>query len=157
MLSIFHLGFDRGVTISICTMWIASLQGYWLTRGFPTYLTRFYRASGPAWLPKRLGLRQFPATVSVSLDPRLSLRSKIAYQGLYCVPIPWFAMNMLLVLPGALYVLLRLVHEFMPAEAVSWISGAAPRILIGLAAYATIRLSGSALQKWRKSPKRAQG
>jgi hypothetical protein len=147
ILSIFHVGFENGVAISVCALWVAALQGYWLTRVFPTYLTQFYRASGPAWLPKRLGLRQFPATISVSLDPRISLRSKIAYQGLYCVPIPWFAMNLLVILPSALYFLLRVAHELVPARTATLIQGVAPEILLVFTVYAFVRLVGSSFRK----------
>jgi phospholipase D1/2 len=147
VLGYFQLGFESSIDLSICALWIAALQGYSLTRLFPSYLTRFYRASGPSWLPKRLGLRQFPATVSVSLDPRISLRSKIAYQGLYCVPMPWFAMNLLLVVPGALYMLLWVLNRLVSPRITQVISGMAPKILVALVAYAVIRLLGSTFRK----------
>ena len=153
ILSIFQLGLETGTALSICALWVAALQGYWLTRVFPTYLTRFYRASGPSWLPKRLGLRQFPATISVSIDPRIMLRSKIAYQGLYCVPIPWFAMNLLVVLPSALYVFLKIISVKTPSREAAWMTEAAPKILLALMLYSIIRLGGSSLRKWHFSRK----
>lgn len=153
ILSVFQLGFETGTALSICSLWVAALQGYLLTRIFPTYLTRFYRASGPSWLPKRLGLRQFPATISVSMDPRIMLRSKIAYQGLYCVPIPWFAMNLLLILPSALYVLLIILSAKTPAHAALRMREAAPKILLALMLYSIVRLGGSSFRKWRRPGK----
>lgn len=155
ILSSFQLGFEKGVTLSVSSLWIAGLLGYWLTREFPSFLTRYYRASGPSWLPKRLMLREFPAVVSVSLDPRVMLRSKIAYQGLYCVPIPWFAMNMLLVLPSSLYFLLLVVHQTVPDSTALFIRAAAARVLIVLAAFSVLRLTVGLLRKGRFVEKKA--
>ena len=92
----FHLGPEEGTALSIYAFWISALLGYCLTRLFPTYSTRFFRETAPKWLPHRLRLRRFPVTVSVTADFRISLRSKIAFQGLYCIPFAWFLLNIIL-------------------------------------------------------------
>jgi phosphatidylserine/phosphatidylglycerophosphate/cardiolipin synthase-like enzyme len=115
VLAVYQLGFESGAALSISSLWMAALMGYTLARLFPSYLNRFYEPAKPNRLAQRLGLRQFAGVVSVSFDPRISLRKKIAYHGLYCIPFPWFIMTMLLVLPGAVYILLRICNEIFKA------------------------------------------
>jgi hypothetical protein len=140
ILSGFHLGMEAGIELSIFAFWISALTGYCLTRLFPTYSTRFFRETAPRWLPARLRLRRFPVTVSVTADFRISLRSKIAYQGLYCIPFAWFLLNMMLVLPAALYMLLRVVFAIARPALSNKIHFYAPAIFTILLTYALARL-----------------
>jgi phospholipase D1/2 len=140
ILSGFHLGVATGMELSIFSFWISALVGYCLSRLFPTYATRFFRETAPRWLPARLRLRRFPATVSVTADFRISLRSKIAYQGLYCIPFAWFLLNMMLVLPAALYMLLRVVFALVHPATSDKIHFYAPAIFTILLTYALARL-----------------
>jgi hypothetical protein len=140
LLSEFKIGPEMGLRLSVFSLWSASFTGYFLTRLFPTYFSRFFRETAPRWLPRRLGLRQFPATVSIAADPRLSLRSKIAYQGLYCVPFPWFFLNMILVLPAALSVSLRLAYRLVPVGVASKLYFYSPAVFTVLITYGIARL-----------------
>ncbi|MBC7692532.1 MAG: hypothetical protein H7222_12275 [Methylotenera sp.] len=102
-----QLGPHLGPELVTSAFWTASLWGYVLTRMFPTPMSRFFRKTSPPWLPERIGMRSFPYLISVLADPRVSIRSKIAYQGLYCVPLPWFILGNLLFLGSALYSICR--------------------------------------------------
>jgi len=150
LLSGFHLGAEQGIDLSIYAFWISALVGYCLTRLFPNYATRFYRETAPRWLPARLRLRRFPVIVSVTADFRISLRSKIAYQGLYCVPFAWFLLNMMLVLPAGLYVLLRVVFEVASSATFHKVHFYAPAVFTVLLTYAFARLLVSYLSVSRK-------
>ena len=107
-----HLGGHLAAECAIPSFWVTSLWGYSLTRYFPTSTARFYRRTGspPRGLPEQLGLRSFPTLVSILVDPRVSLRSKIAFQGLYCVPLPWFALGHCLFLAGCIYMICRITQ-----------------------------------------------
>lgn len=155
ILSLFQLGFKQGVALSLSSLWVAGLFGYWITRSFPNYLTRFYRPSGPSWLPKRLGLRRFPATLSMTLDPRLALRSKIAYLGLYCVPFPWLVLSLLIVLPMALDFMLWLIHFSIPQPLAENLHQIAPKLVVLLSGVTLSRLFGSTLLKTKRLRKKS--
>jgi phosphatidylserine/phosphatidylglycerophosphate/cardiolipin synthase-like enzyme len=83
-------------------LWAASLVGYCLARAFPTAAERHYGSHGLGGLRERPRVRSFRALVELLADPRVPMRAKIAYQGLACVPFPWFALGTLVVLPSAL-------------------------------------------------------
>ncbi len=105
-----HLEEPIASQIIIFSFWTASIWGYTVARMFPNSAARFYRETGQHWLPQRLGLRSFPHILSVLMDPRVNLRSKIVYQGLYCVHFPWFILGTLLGMGSLLYMLIRLTH-----------------------------------------------
>jgi len=125
-----HLEPILALRLVICSLWISSIWGYFFSRFFPTWAGRFFRKTSSSRLPARIGFRSFPYLVSVLLDPRVSLRSKIAYQGLYCVPFPWFLLGTLMVLPSALYLLClsvgRMFYPHLNSTANQW----APPFLI---------------------------
>ncbi|MEO7161549.1 MAG: phospholipase D-like domain-containing protein, partial [Bdellovibrionia bacterium] len=108
ILMVFHLGYPEAIKIGVSALWVASALGYMVARYFPAYSSCYYGLDGPSWLPERLGLRSFPVLLSVLLDPRVSIRSKIAYQGIYCIPMPWFILGTGIVLPAILYIAARL-------------------------------------------------
>jgi hypothetical protein len=59
-----------------------------------------------------MGQRNFAVLSGFVLDPRISFQNKNAYQGLFCVPLPWFLLTSGLVIPGVLYLICQLTwHE----------------------------------------------
>lgn len=110
-----QFGAASAAKIFLPSLWAASLIGYALARAYPTAATRYYNRIGPRWLPERLGRRSFGTLVSVLSDPRVELRSKIAYQGIYCVPLPWFALGTWVVLPAAIDMTCRVTELAFPA------------------------------------------
>lgn len=125
-----HLGEPLGPRIAVCSLWVSAIWGYWLCRMFPTVAGRYFRRTAPRWLPRRLGLRSFPLLVQVLGDPRVGLRSKIAFQGLTCAPVPWFALGTLLVLPGALSLACQLAARLSAGVPRDWIDHHAPLLLV---------------------------
>ncbi len=117
LLAAMHLGFVPGIRLILPAIWIMSLLGYSVARLFPLTTSRYFARIGPAWLPERLGKRNFANSLWVLADPRLELRSKVAYQGLCCIPFPWFALGTWVIFPSALYVLCRLILEISPLVA----------------------------------------
>ncbi len=148
------LGGGRGLALAVSGLWVSSVWGYAVTRMFPTASSRYFRATAPRWVPRQLGLRQFPALVSVVFDPRVGLRTKIAFEGLTCVPSPWFVLVNGALLPGALFALLRAVEP-----AARWLSpelGAAatrfaPYYLTAVALFALSRLPSIPKALWKPS------
>jgi hypothetical protein len=139
-LAAIHLGEELGLHLAVAALWVASTLGYGLSRAFPTTAARFFRRTGPRWLPDSIGLRRLPTVVSAAIDPRVSVRSKIAFQGLYCVPFPWFALGMWALLPAALYVGCRWAVALTPASMLDSVRSLAPLILAGLAVFTAGRL-----------------
>ncbi len=105
VLAMLHLGPDRAARISVASFWVASFVGYSLVRAFPISAARFYREAAPKWLSERMGLRKFSTLVSMLSDPRVSIRSKIAYQGLFWVPFPWYLLGTVIFFSAVLYIL----------------------------------------------------
>lgn len=87
---------------SVSALWCAATAGYLLTRMFPTSTSRYYRKTSTR-RPARLRLRRFPYLLAILLDPRVSMRAKIAYQGLNTIYLPWFALGTLVLLPSVIY------------------------------------------------------
>jgi phospholipase D1/2 len=106
-----HLGLDDAIRISVPALWIASLIGYWSVRTFPTFSSVYFKERQSSSHKRPLGLRDFSTLITWIANPRVSVRSKIAYQGLYFVPVPWFFLGTLLILPASLYVCLKFLQE----------------------------------------------
>jgi phospholipase D1/2 len=112
ILATFKLGPEMGPLLTVFGLWSSSFTGYFLTRLFPISSENFLHQTAPPWLPKRLKLRSFSTTLFTFADPRLGIRSKIAYSGLYCVPLPWFFFSMVLALPISLYAGIKLLYHY---------------------------------------------
>jgi phosphatidylserine/phosphatidylglycerophosphate/cardiolipin synthase-like enzyme/uncharacterized membrane protein YdjX (TVP38/TMEM64 family) len=137
------LGPLHGGALAASGLWIASLWGYLVTRMFPTASGRYYRAAAPRFVSRLIGQRRFSALVSVVFDPRASLRTKIAFQGLYCVPIPWFALVNWVVLPAALLISCRVAYSLSPEPLVEAARRLAPACFALAAGFIGF--------KWKKS------
>jgi phosphatidylserine/phosphatidylglycerophosphate/cardiolipin synthase-like enzyme len=118
LLAVIHLGPDLAIRLGVSSLWVAALLGYGLTRIYPTISRHLYIEHECHALSKKLGLRNFKSLISVLFDPRISIRLKIAYQGFYCIPFPWFLLGTGILLPAALYevlyILSVLLSIFMP-------------------------------------------
>jgi phosphatidylserine/phosphatidylglycerophosphate/cardiolipin synthase-like enzyme len=132
----FKLGPDLGITTSMLCIWSVTVCGYWITRLFPSV----FNTPIPAAAFESLNSRRFPEAVSVSLNPKISLRKKIAYQGLSGVPFAWFFLNMILVLPAALYVGLKIIYAATPPLVAQSVQASAPVLFTLLNAYAMARI-----------------
>jgi phosphatidylserine/phosphatidylglycerophosphate/cardiolipin synthase-like enzyme len=141
LLSALHLGPAVGAWITVSSFWCAAVIGYTVCRIFPSTAGRYFRRTGPRWLPARIGLRSFPYLVSVIADPRVSIRSKIAYQGLYTIPMPWFALGTLLVLGSALHAAAWAVGTWASPAVRGWFVGHAPWLLPALIVLGLIQLA----------------
>ncbi|MFZ9595296.1 MAG: hypothetical protein ACO3A2_04380 [Bdellovibrionia bacterium] len=111
-IAVAHLGGEQALRVSVSAFWVASAIGYTFCRIFPAFSSQYYQRISPVWLPSRLGLRSFPVLLSILLDPRISLCSKIAYQGIYSLPLPWFIVGTGLILPAFFFLVARL-EEFL--------------------------------------------
>jgi uncharacterized membrane protein YdjX (TVP38/TMEM64 family) len=135
ILASFKLGPQTGSLLAVLGLWCSSFIGYFLTRLFPATGERFFNRTIPSWLQRRLKLRSFATTLFAFADPRLGIRSKIAYSGLSCVPLPWFLFSMILLMPAGLYGLLRLIRHYAPVSLASEISRCAPALFLILSAF----------------------
>jgi hypothetical protein len=140
LLATFKLGPALGPLVSVFALWTSSLTGYFLTRLFPVTSERFLQQTAPAWLPKKLKLRSFFTTLLTLSDPRLGVRSKIAYSGLYCVPLPWFLLSMGVALPLMTLIFLKLVHHMIDSALATQLVAYTPSLFVIFATYSALRL-----------------
>jgi phospholipase D1/2 len=140
LLATYRLGPQMGPLVTLFSFWSSSFIGYFLTRVFPVTSERFLHQTAPVWLPKQLKLRSFMTTLFTLADPRLGIRSKIAYSGLYCVPLPWFLLSMIVVLPLGLFTALKLLHHFSSPDFSAEMSHYAPALFLLFAVYGGLRL-----------------
>lgn len=85
------LGAKAACVIVACSLLVSAVAGYVLARVFPNIAQRFCEKLAPAWLPQSLGLRRLPVLLYVVCNPFLNFQSKIAYQGIFSMPVRWFA------------------------------------------------------------------
>ncbi len=98
--ALLRFGPGVGVKISMIGLWIASGVGYFLIRGFPFFGVLI----DPYFQSKQLiKIKNFQSLVAILLNPFISVRSKIIYQGLYFVPLPWFILGTWIILPAFIY------------------------------------------------------
>lgn len=118
LFSAFHLGMPLSFKVVSISFWITSLLGYTLIRMFPTAAARYYSlpSSQASWALNRMGSRTFSELMRVLLDPRISTHSKIALQGYFCIPFPWFVVGDLLVLTSVLSLIPVLAVSLVPTE-----------------------------------------
>jgi phospholipase D1/2 len=140
VLATFKLGAQLGPLVSVMSLWTSSFIGYFVTRLFPMTSERFLHQTAPAWLPKKLKLRSFWTTLLTLADPRLGIRSKIAYSGLYCVPLPWFLVSMIAIMPGLLAISLKLLHHYAPTNLASGLTHLTPEFFLIFASYGALSL-----------------
>ncbi|MGK5083945.1 phospholipase D-like domain-containing protein [Bdellovibrionota bacterium FG-1] len=105
LLTTLWLGPDTGIRLTLFSIWIGSILGFSVARIFPTTVARYCSEKAPKWLENRFKERTFSALLWVLADPRIELRFKIAYQGLYCIPLPWFLMAMGVLAPSVLFLI----------------------------------------------------
>lgn len=155
--AVLHLGPVSGTSIVVAAFWINALLGYGMARFFPTRSNLFYLRTqsdsrgGLKNLHHGLGVRRFADLVRVVLDPRVSLRSKVAYQGLYCVHFPWFAVATLVLLPSMLFGAARLASHFAPEILRAWATNYGPALVGAL----TLLCFAFVIERvWRKEPER---
>ncbi len=92
-------GFEATVPMLWISLWNACLWGYATARIAPERAwSRLRHRLGDSTL-SRAGSRDFGQVLRLSLDPRISLRSRIAAQGLYHLPVPWFLWTLIVILP----------------------------------------------------------
>jgi len=103
-------GLHFGSQIVVASLWVSSVWTYILARTFPSYSSNFY---GRIY-EKFSGTRDFAALTRFILDPRVSFQNKNAYQGLFCIPLPWFLLTSGLVIPGAIYLICHLAQAETP-------------------------------------------
>lgn len=89
--------------IPIASLWLVSLLGYFATRMFPTRAGLLYKGMRQSALSQQLGKRFFPLLLSAAFDPMIPIHYKIIYEGIYCMPLAWFALVNGLLLPSVLY------------------------------------------------------
>jgi hypothetical protein len=94
---------DFAIRLPIIAFWFASTLGYFATRMFPTRAELLYQELKRSSLAQRLGERFFPLLLRAAFDPAVPLHYKIAYEGIYCMPLPWFALVNGLLIPSVLY------------------------------------------------------
>ena len=132
VLASFQLGVDEAARIILPSFWIASLFGYAITRIFPLQARSFYDQSRRGLADERLGVRTFRFLMRWIADPRVSLQSKIAYEGFYCVPFPWFVFATWIVLPACIYVLCKLIAVLVPPALMTALGENAPAAIAAL-------------------------
>lgn len=113
------------IQAGVSGFWISSLFGYFFARIFPGPAARLFHGVMPERAKHRLGMRSFSELLLVLFDPGIGVRSKMIYQGLYCVPFPWFIFMSGLVLPSFIYITLNLlaffVYHFVSSQFIEWI------------------------------------
>ena len=152
ILASLHLGVENGTRLSTTSLWVASFIGYSIARMFPTMAARFYNQIGPSWLPEQMGKRSFQALINVLSDPRIELRTKIAYQGLYCVPLPWFMLSTWLLLPATVYLGCRWVVQLTPPVLIQVIQQNPILFIGGVLGLAAVRAAWRVVRQARLQP-----
>ena len=154
VLASLHLGPQQGPLIVVVACWIASLWGYALARSFPGEVGQTRQQAAPRWLSEKLGHRNFPSLVAALLDPRASMRSKIAYEGIYCVPLPWIFLANGLFLPSILYLVCRTVSwwALRGPQADSWVIPTVTIVLV----LRSMGLPGRRIDKSRVKEKQSE-
>jgi phosphatidylserine/phosphatidylglycerophosphate/cardiolipin synthase-like enzyme len=94
------------IKIPIISLWMVSLLGYFAARMFPSRAGLLYGNMRQSTLAQYLGKRFFPSLLLAVFDPAVPLHYKIIYEGIYCLPLAWFALVNGLILPSVLYGLL---------------------------------------------------
>jgi phospholipase D1/2 len=138
------MGPEQAANLAVTVFWITSGLGYLTGRVLPATMARLHTLSSPTRLPARLGMRGFPALVSVLIDPRIAIRSKVVYQGIFCIPVPWFALGTWIILGSTVYTGTVLGYHaalaIMPAWMFDALSRHATLLLIGIAVVSLIEL-----------------
>lgn len=133
------------------SLWIASTWSYTVARLFPSTAARYYQSKTKA---KAKGGRSFSTLISILIDPRISIHSKISYPGLYFMPLPWFILGTGLILPALIYPWIRL------SESLSGWLGNKPELLQPFAQFflpfiLLCWIGGDLILSWQRlSPKR---
>lgn len=94
---------SAAIQIPIISFWLASALGYFAARMFPTRAGLLYGNLKQSALARYLGKRFFPSLLLAVFDPVIPLHYKIIYEGIYCMPLAWFALVNGLILPSVLY------------------------------------------------------
>ncbi len=102
-----RLGTDLGPMLAVHAFWVASIWGYFFARVFPSAIRRIFTHTAPPRLPALLAQRSFAHLLKVLFDPRIGVRNKIAFEGLFYVPLPWLLVGNLLLVPSVIYVTLH--------------------------------------------------
>lgn len=128
LISALHLGGELAARISVTGFLVSALMAYSLGRAFPSSAARFYRNTQPWRIPSRLQARNFPYILSIILDFRVSVRSKLAFQGIQAVPVVWFVFSTCMAFGSLIYLLTRGFGLIMPhliqlrPQTLEWIS-----------------------------------
>lgn len=108
------LGSEGVAGIVVLTFWTAAFCGYAWMRAFPEPACAIDREFKP------VGRRDFGELLRFILNPFISVRSKIYYQGLYCTPLPWFFLGTILFQASLIYSAVRwggaILLEKMPEQ-----------------------------------------
>jgi phosphatidylserine/phosphatidylglycerophosphate/cardiolipin synthase-like enzyme len=110
------------IKIPIISFWLVSLLGYLAARMFPSRAGLLYGNLRQSTLARYLGKRFFPSLLLAVFDPAVPLHYKIIYEGIYCLPLAWFALVNGLILPSVLYGLLSVWNWV-------WAIAASPRLI----------------------------
>lgn len=89
------LGSRPACLLVFSSLSVSACAGYWLTRVFSAAARRFYERFSPPWLAQALGRRGFSRLFCVAFHPFLSFRLKIGSQGVFSIPVRWFALSAL--------------------------------------------------------------
>lgn len=150
----FMEGSTVGSRVLFYSLWIASAWSYTIARLFPSTADRYFRVKDVRYLPKLERGRSFSSLISILIDPRISIHSKISYPGLYFMPLPWFILGTGLILPALIYPWIRL------SELLSGWLGNKPELLQPFAQFflpliLLCWIGGDLLLSWQRlSPKR---
>lgn len=151
ILAAIQLGGDTGARIAVFAFWIASLCGYATARFAPSAFVRLLAGNPRPELHERMGRRTFEELLKILLDPRIEFRVKTAYQGLYCIPLPWFGLGNWIILPAFYWVACRAAAAWVPA---SWAAplrqnpAAAVAVLLGWACIRNLMLLQGKVRKY---------
>ena len=105
LISIFLFGLQKSVQNTILSLWLASFLGYFFARIFPVKAAALCSNLRSLYFRNRLGTRDFSILMLTVMDPWIDLQSKIIYQGILCIPLPWFLLATGIVLPSIIYFL----------------------------------------------------
>jgi len=111
---------DGAIRLAVGALWMVSVLGYFASRMFPTRAGLLYQDLKRSSLAQRLGRRFFPLLLLAMFDPSVPLHYKIIYEGIYCMPLAWFALVNGLLLPSVLYGLLSSWTWAWSAAALNW-------------------------------------
>lgn len=90
-----QFGEALGPLIVASALVASASAGYFFSRVFPSLSMEYFGNPPPEWLAGSIGLRSLPVLIRSMFSPKGGFQMKVAYQGIFSIPVRWFASSMI--------------------------------------------------------------